>query len=62
MPFNPPYFSAEGAILGLTLSLAHEGCEHGILVDTIGPGGWTRLAEDRAPDSPHALVRLIRCC
>jgi NAD(P)-dependent dehydrogenase (short-subunit alcohol dehydrogenase family) len=37
------YASAKGAVVGFMRSLAIEGAEHGILVNTISPVGYTRM-------------------
>ncbi|WP_063619088.1 MULTISPECIES: SDR family NAD(P)-dependent oxidoreductase [Sphingobium] len=38
-----PYAAAKGAIQGFTRALAHEGADHGILVNAIAPGGFSRM-------------------
>jgi NAD(P)-dependent dehydrogenase (short-subunit alcohol dehydrogenase family) len=46
------YCSAKGAVHGLMRSLAQEGVPHGILVNSLAPGAFTRMAEDAA-DPAH---------
>jgi NAD(P)-dependent dehydrogenase (short-subunit alcohol dehydrogenase family) len=45
------YGSAKGAIHGLMRTLAIEGADHGILVNSIAPGGFTRMLEQAVDDS-----------
>ena len=40
---STPYSSAKGAVYGFTRALALEAPAHGITVNAIGPGGWTRM-------------------
>jgi len=44
------YSCAKGAIHGLMRTLAIEGAEHGILVNSICPGGFSRMHEAAFPD------------
>jgi NAD(P)-dependent dehydrogenase (short-subunit alcohol dehydrogenase family) len=51
------YAAAKGAVHGLMRTLALEGAEHGILVNSVAPGGFTRLQE-AAVDDPDMLSML----
>ena len=44
------YAAAKGAVVGLMRILAIEGAEHGILVNTISPNGYTRMHAAAAAD------------
>lgn len=50
LPYSPEYAAAKAAVQGLTYSIAHEAKEHGITVNGIGPGGYTRMVWDLIPD------------
>jgi NAD(P)-dependent dehydrogenase (short-subunit alcohol dehydrogenase family) len=48
------YAAAKGAVVGLMRILAIEGAQHGILVNTISPAGYTRMhpaAGSRVPEA-----------
>jgi NAD(P)-dependent dehydrogenase (short-subunit alcohol dehydrogenase family) len=51
------YSSAKGAIHGLMRAMAIEGAEHGILVNCIAPGGFTRMQEAALTD-PAGLAMM----
>jgi NAD(P)-dependent dehydrogenase (short-subunit alcohol dehydrogenase family) len=57
-----PYSSAKAAVYGLMRSLALEGAQHGIRVNAIGPGGWTRMLTGIVtdPDAAEELARVLR--
>jgi NAD(P)-dependent dehydrogenase (short-subunit alcohol dehydrogenase family) len=44
LPNNLAYAAAKGGVIGLTRSLATAGAEHGIGVNAIAPGAFTRMA------------------
>jgi NAD(P)-dependent dehydrogenase (short-subunit alcohol dehydrogenase family) len=44
LPNNTSYATAKGAIIGLARSLATAGVDHGIKVNLIAPGAFTRMA------------------
>jgi NAD(P)-dependent dehydrogenase (short-subunit alcohol dehydrogenase family) len=44
LPNNTSYATAKGAVIGLARSLATAGAEHGITVNCIAPGAFTRMA------------------
>jgi NAD(P)-dependent dehydrogenase (short-subunit alcohol dehydrogenase family) len=44
LPNNVAYAAAKGGVIGLTRSLATAGAEHGIGVNAIAPGAFTRMA------------------
>src|SRR5919197_4085460 len=48
------YAAAKCAVVGLMRILAIEGAEHGILVNTISPNGYTRMHPAAAADTPEA--------
>ncbi|HEU4703304.1 MAG TPA: SDR family NAD(P)-dependent oxidoreductase [Conexibacter sp.] len=50
----PEYSAAKGGVHALTLALSHEGAEHGIHVNSIGPGAVTRMAADIFEDEASA--------
>jgi NAD(P)-dependent dehydrogenase (short-subunit alcohol dehydrogenase family) len=52
-----PYSSAKAGVYGLMRSLALEGEAHGIKVNAIGPGGWTRMLTGIVTD-PVAAAEL----
>ena len=54
-PFKVAYVSAKHGIMGLTKTLALEGAEHGVRVNSICPGYvWTPLVEKQIPDTMKA--------
>lgn len=57
-----PYSSAKAAVYGLMRSLALESEQHGIRVNAIGPGGWTRMLAGIVtdPDTAAELARVLR--
>jgi NAD(P)-dependent dehydrogenase (short-subunit alcohol dehydrogenase family) len=57
-----PYSSAKAAVYGLMRSLALEGLPHGIRVNAIGPGGWTRMLTGIVtdPEAAEELARVLR--
>jgi NAD(P)-dependent dehydrogenase (short-subunit alcohol dehydrogenase family) len=57
-----PYSSAKAAVYGLMRSLALESERHGIRVNAIGPGGWTRMLTGIVTDPAVAdeLARVLR--
>jgi NAD(P)-dependent dehydrogenase (short-subunit alcohol dehydrogenase family) len=44
LPNNTSYATAKGAVIGLARSLATAGADHGIKVNLIAPGAFTRMA------------------
>jgi NAD(P)-dependent dehydrogenase (short-subunit alcohol dehydrogenase family) len=52
------YSVAKGAIHGLMRTLAVEGADHGILVNAIYPGGFTRMHAEAFPDPQ--VARMMR--
>jgi NAD(P)-dependent dehydrogenase (short-subunit alcohol dehydrogenase family) len=44
LPANLSYAAAKGAVIGLTRSLSTAGAAHGIKVNSIAPGAFTRMA------------------
>jgi NAD(P)-dependent dehydrogenase (short-subunit alcohol dehydrogenase family) len=52
------YAAAKGAIHGLMRTLALEGAEHGIVVNSICPGGVSRMHEEAFPDP--AVLAMMR--
>jgi NAD(P)-dependent dehydrogenase (short-subunit alcohol dehydrogenase family) len=44
LPNNTSYATAKGAVIGLARSLATAGTDHGIKVNLIAPGAFTRMA------------------
>jgi NAD(P)-dependent dehydrogenase (short-subunit alcohol dehydrogenase family) len=56
MPGNLDYAAAKGAVLALTVSVAREAREHGILVNALAPGGFTRMIDDYFPDEESREV------
>jgi len=54
---STPYSAAKAAVYGFTRSLALESAQHGILVNAIGPGGWTRMLTGIVTD-PVAAAEL----
>lgn len=44
LPNNTSYAAAKGAVIGLARSLATAGADHGIKVNLIAPGAFTRMA------------------
>jgi NAD(P)-dependent dehydrogenase (short-subunit alcohol dehydrogenase family) len=54
-----PYSSAKAAVYGLMRSLSLEAEQHGIRVNAIGPGGWTRMLTGIVTD-PVAAADLAR--
>src|SRR4029077_15490904 len=44
LPSNTSYAAAKGAVIGLARSLAIAGADHGIKVNLIAPGAFTRMA------------------
>jgi NAD(P)-dependent dehydrogenase (short-subunit alcohol dehydrogenase family) len=57
-----PYSSAKAAVYGLMRSLALESEQHGIRVNAIGPGGWTRMLTGIVTDPEVAaeLAEVLR--
>ncbi|HWD05839.1 MAG TPA: SDR family NAD(P)-dependent oxidoreductase [Kribbella sp.] len=53
------YSAAKGAVHGLMRTLALEGRDHGILVNAVAPGGFSRMHE-AAIDDPQMLERTRR--
>jgi NAD(P)-dependent dehydrogenase (short-subunit alcohol dehydrogenase family) len=60
-PGSQEYSAAKGAIIGLTLSLAHESEQHGIRVNGVAPAAFTRMVEDLDVDDEAmaALKQLL---
>jgi NAD(P)-dependent dehydrogenase (short-subunit alcohol dehydrogenase family) len=60
-PGSQEYSAAKGAIVGLTLSLAHESERNGIRVNGIAPAAFTRMVEDLDVDEQAmtALKQLL---
>jgi len=59
LPNNTSYATAKGAVIGLARSLATAGADHGIKVNLIAPGAFTRMAGrgDAPPGmSPHLVA------
>src|SRR5207253_9866403 len=58
LPNNTSYATAKGAIIGLARSLATAGADHGIKVNLIAPGAFTRMAGrgDAPPGMSPELV------
>ena len=54
---STPYSAAKAAVYGFTRSLALESAQHGIQVNAIGPGGWTRMLTGIVTD-PVAAAEL----
>jgi NAD(P)-dependent dehydrogenase (short-subunit alcohol dehydrogenase family) len=50
LPGQATYAAAKGAIHGLMRTLALEGAEHGILVNSVAPGGFSRMHEAAIDD------------
>ena len=60
-PLMTHYGSAKGAVFGLTRNLALEGAAHGILVNAIAPGAFTRMAVSSADSlSPELWAYMQR--
>ena len=51
LPKNLSYATAKGAVIGLTRSLATAGATHGIKVNLIAPGAFTRMAGQSPAES-----------
>ncbi len=51
------YAAAKCAVVGLMRILAIEGAEHGILVNTISPAGYTRMHPAAGSSTPEAVGR-----
>jgi len=51
LPANLSYAAAKGAVIGLTRSLTTAGGAHGIKVNCIAPGAFTRMAGQPAADT-----------
>ena len=58
LPNNTSYATAKGAVIGLARSLATAGAEHGIKVNLIAPGAFTRMA-GRGEAPPHMEPELV---
>ena len=60
---STPYSAAKAAVYGFTRSLALESTQHGIQVNAIGPGGWTRMLTGIVTDPVAAaeLETTLRC-
>jgi NAD(P)-dependent dehydrogenase (short-subunit alcohol dehydrogenase family) len=58
LPNNTSYAAAKGAVIGLARSLATAGVDHGIKVNLIAPGAFTRMAGrgDVPPEMAPELV------
>ncbi|MBV8979860.1 MAG: SDR family NAD(P)-dependent oxidoreductase [Acidimicrobiia bacterium] len=58
LPNNTSYAAAKGAVIGLARSLAAAGVDHGIKVNLIAPGAFTRMAGrgDAPPEMSPDLV------
>jgi len=58
LPNNTSYAAAKGAVIGLARSLATAGADHGIKVNLIAPGAFTRMggAGDAPPGMEPDLV------
>jgi NAD(P)-dependent dehydrogenase (short-subunit alcohol dehydrogenase family) len=58
LPNNTSYAAAKGGVIGLARSLATAGAEHGIAVNLIAPGAFTRMAGpgEGAPEMSPDLV------
>ena len=54
LPQNLSYATAKGAVIGLTRSLTTAGAAHGIKVNLIAPGAFTRMAGQPAADTGDA--------
>ncbi|HEU4703302.1 MAG TPA: SDR family NAD(P)-dependent oxidoreductase [Conexibacter sp.] len=58
MPRCTEYSAAKGGVQALTLALSHESAEHGIHVNSIGPGAFTRMVKGFFEDETTAdLIR-----
>ncbi|RSL76733.1 hypothetical protein CEP51_009679 [Fusarium floridanum] len=60
MPNSSAYVMARGAMLGVTRTLAVEGKEHGILVNTIGPSAYSRMVADVSKDLPKEQLEWFK--
>ena len=58
LPNNTSYATAKGAIIGLARSLATAGADHGIKVNLIAPGAFTRMA-GRGDEPPGMSPDLV---
>lgn len=56
-PTNLDYSAAKGAVLAFTLALAAEGAQHGIAVNAVAPGGFTRMMDGSMVEDMAALLR-----
>jgi len=55
LPNNTSYAAAKGAVIGLARSLATAGVDHGIKVNLIAPGAFTRMA-GRGGEAPPGMA------
>ncbi|KAJ3533406.1 hypothetical protein NM208_g7999 [Fusarium decemcellulare] len=60
MPNSSAYVMARGAMLGVTRTLAVEGKEHGILVNTVGPSAYSRMVADVSQDLPKEQLEWFK--
>jgi NAD(P)-dependent dehydrogenase (short-subunit alcohol dehydrogenase family) len=58
LPNNTSYAAAKGAVIGLARSLATAGADHGIKVNLIAPGAFTRMA-GRGEATPEMSPDLV---
>jgi NAD(P)-dependent dehydrogenase (short-subunit alcohol dehydrogenase family) len=58
LPNNTSYAAAKGAVIGLARSLATAGADHGIKVNLIAPGAFTRMA-GRGEAPPEMSADLV---
>jgi NAD(P)-dependent dehydrogenase (short-subunit alcohol dehydrogenase family) len=58
LPNNTSYATAKGAVIGLARSLATAGADHGIKVNLIAPGAFTRMA-GRGEEPPGMSPDLV---
>ncbi|KAF4446766.1 peroxisomal multifunctional enzyme type 2 [Fusarium albosuccineum] len=60
MPNSSAYVMARGAMLGVTRTLAVEGKEYGILVNTVGPSAYSRMVADVSQDLPKEQLEWFK--
>jgi NAD(P)-dependent dehydrogenase (short-subunit alcohol dehydrogenase family) len=58
LPDNTAYATAKGGVIGLTRSLAAAGAAHGVKVNAIAPGAFTRMA-GRGEAPPEMAPELV---